>query len=85
MCRRWEQTISRFFIKNKTNRLQAYGQQVGLHICTKKTETMTLNVEATAHFEIRYEELNQTDHFTYLDSIITPEGGTKEGIHSRLG
>lgn len=46
---------------------------------------MTLNVEATAHFEIIYEELNQTDHFTYLDSIITPEGGTKEGIHSRLG
>lgn len=72
-------------IQEKTNRLQAHGQQVGLRISTKKTETMTLNVEATDHVKIRDEELHQTDNFTYLRSIITPEGGTKEDIHSRLG
>jgi hypothetical protein len=31
------------------------------------------------------EELSQTNNFVYLGSIITSEGGTKEGIHSRLG
>ena len=30
-------------------------------------------------------DLRQTDKFTYLGSIIKPEGGTKEDIYSRLG
>jgi hypothetical protein len=54
-------------------------------ISTKKTETMTLNVEIPAPIKIKDEELRQTNNFTYLGSIITSEGGTKEDIHSRLG
>ncbi|XP_061173378.1 uncharacterized protein LOC133182546 [Saccostrea echinata] len=72
-------------IQEKTNRLQIYGHQVGLRISTKKTETMTLNVELPAAVKINGEELRQTDNFIYLGSIIKPEGGTKEDIHSRLG
>ncbi|XP_061181199.1 uncharacterized protein LOC133189822 [Saccostrea echinata] len=63
---------------------QTYGQQVGLRISTKKTETMTLNVELPAPAKVNGEELCQTDNFIYLGSIIKPEGGTKEDIHSRL-
>lgn len=35
-------------------------------------------MEAPSHVEIRYEELYRTDKSTYLVSIITTEGGTKE-------
>ena len=72
-------------IQDKTNRLQTFGQQVGLRISTKKTETMTLNVNTPAPVKVNGANLHQTDKFTYLGSIIKPEGGTKEDIHSRLG
>ncbi|XP_062613385.1 uncharacterized protein LOC134275161 [Saccostrea cucullata] len=46
---------------------------------------MTHNVEMSAPFKVNGKEPRQTDNFIYLGSIITPEGGTKEEIHSRLG
>lgn len=42
-------------------------------------------MEAPSHVEIRYEDLYQTDKFTYLVSIITPEDGTKEDTAVRPG
>lgn len=72
-------------IQEKTNRLQTYRQQVGLRISKKETETMTLNMEAPAHFKIRDEEPHQTDNFTYLGSITTQKSSSKEYMHSRLG
>ena len=72
-------------IQDKTNRIQALGQQVGLRISTKKTETMTLNVKKPAPVKVNGTELRQTDKFTYLGSVIKPEGGAKEDIQSRLG
>lgn len=51
----------------------------------KENRENALHVEAPAHVKIRDEELHQTDNFTYLGSIITPEGGTKGYIHIRLG
>lgn len=71
-------------MQEKTTRLQKHGQQIGLRISTKKTETMTLNVKRPAPVQVNGENLRQTDTFTYLGSIIKPEGGTKEDIHSRL-
>ena len=58
---------------------------MGLRISTKKTETMTLNVNTPAPVKVNGTEIRQADKFTYLGSIIKPEGGTKEDIHSRLG
>jgi hypothetical protein len=72
-------------IQEKTDRLQTYGKQVGLRISTKKTETTTLNVEMPALITVKDEDLRQTNKFTYLGSIITSEGGTKEDIQIRLG
>jgi hypothetical protein len=46
---------------------------------------MTLYVEMSAPVKIKDEELRQTNKFTYLGSIITSEGSTKEDIHRRLG
>jgi len=72
-------------IQEKTSRLQTFGQQVGLRISTKKTETMSLIVNTPAPVKVNGTDLRQTDKFTYLGSIIKPEGGTKEDIHNRLG
>lgn len=71
-------------IQEKTNRLHTNRQQVGLRISKKKTEIMTLSVEAPVHFKIRDEELHETDNFTYLGSITTQKSIAKEDIHSRL-
>ena len=72
-------------IQDKTSRLATYGKQIGLRISTKKTETMTLNVDRPAPVRANGEDLRQAESFTYLGSIIRPEGGTEEDIHSRLG
>lgn len=60
------------------------GHQVGLN----KTKTITLNVDMSAPVKVNGEklcQLGQEDHFIYLSSIIKPEDGTKEVIHSKLG
>ena len=72
-------------VQDKTSGLHTFGQQVGLRISTKKTETMTLNVNTPAPVKVNGTDLRQTDQFTYLGSIIRPQGGTKEDIYSRLG
>lgn len=45
---------------------------------------MTINVKAPAYVKFRDKELHQTDNFTYLGSVITPDGGTREEIYTRL-
>lgn len=53
-----------------------------------KTKTITLNVDMSAPVKVNGEklcQLGQEDHFIYLSSIIKPEDGTKEDIHSKLG
>ena len=72
-------------IQEKTDRLDRFGKQVGLKINTKKTEIMTLNVATPTTVKVNHTDLQHTDKFTDLGTIIRPEGGTKEDISSRLG
>ena len=72
-------------MQDKTNRLHNFGQNIGLQISTRKTETMTLNITTPAPIKVNSTDLPQTDRFAYLGSIIRPVGGTKEDICSRLG
>ena len=72
-------------IQEKTDRLSKFGGQVGLRISTKKTETMALNVTTPLSVRVNTTDIQHADKFTYLGSIIRPEGGTKEDISSRLG
>ena len=58
---------------------------MGLRISAKKTELMTLNVTNPSPVRVNNRELQHTDKFTYLGSIIQPQGGTQEDIKSRLG
>ena len=65
-------------------RRRNFAQQVGLNISSKKTEIMTLNTNNTRSVQIDNHKLPYTDRFTYLDSIISRDGGTDLDIQSRL-
>ena len=71
-------------MQEKTCRLSKFGQQVGLQISKRKTEVMTLNVNAQAPVSFDYQALPNTITFTSLGSIVRQDGGTKEDIQSRL-
>ena len=68
----------------KTCRLSKFGQQVELQINRRKTEVMTLNVNAPALVLLDDQALASTETFTYLGSVVKQDGGTKEDIQSRL-
>ena len=72
-------------MQEKTNELNKFSKQIGLKINERKTETMTMNVTSPKHIQLNNLNLQQTEKFTYLGSIIRPEGGTKEDINNRLG
>ena len=69
-------------MQEKTCRLSKFGHQVGLQISKRKTEVMTLNVNAPA--PVLLDELPSTETFTYLGGVVRQGGGTKEDIQSRL-
>ena len=71
-------------IQEKTQRLNTFTRQDGLHIGSAKTEIMSLNTTNARPIQIDNEELPYTDRFTHLGSIISRDGGTDLDIQSRL-
>ena len=71
-------------IQEKTCCLSRFSQQVGLQISKRKTEVMTLNVNAPAPILLDDQALPSTETFTYLGSVVRQDRGTTEDIHSRL-
>ena len=71
-------------MQEKTCRLSKFGQQVGLQISKRKTEVMTLNVNAQAPVSFDYQALPNTITFTSLGSIVRQDGGTNKDIQSIL-
>ena len=71
-------------MQEKTCCLSKFGQRVGLQISKRKTEVMTLNVNAPAPVLLDDQALPGTETLAYLDSVVRQEGGTKEDIQSRL-
>ena len=70
--------------REKTRRLSKFGQQVGPQISKRKTEVMTLNINASAPVLLDDQALLSTETFTYLGSVVRQDGGTNEDIQSRL-
>ena len=59
-------------------------QQVGLQISKRKTEVMTLKMNAPAPVLLDDQALPSTETFTYLGSVVRQDGGTNEDIQSKL-
>ena len=57
-------------MQEKTHHLSKFGQQVGLQISKRKTEVMTLNVNAPAPVLLDDQALPSTETFTYLGSVV---------------
>ena len=62
-----------------------FGQQVGLQISSKKTETLGFNVDKPVPVKVNGVDLSQTDEFTYPRTIIRPGGSAEGDIHNRIG
>ena len=59
-------------------------KEFGLKINQKKTELMTLNIPNPSPIQIDGTSLPTTDHFTYLGSVVSHDGGADSDITSRL-
>ena len=62
-------------MQEKTHHLSKFGQQVGLQISKRKTEIMTLNVNAPALVLLDDQTLPSTEKLTYLGSAVRQDGG----------
>ena len=71
-------------MQEKTCWLSWFGQQVGLQTSKRKTEVMTLIVNAQAPVLLDDQALPSTETFTYLGSVVRQDGGTNDDIQSRL-
>ena len=71
-------------MQEKTWRLSKSGQQVGQQISKRKTEVMTLNVNAPAPVLLDDQTLPSTETFTYLGSLVRQDEGSNKDIQSKL-
>ena len=72
-------------MQQKTDRLQTNSEQLGLKINTGKTKTMRLNPSKQDPITLRGETIEDVEHFTYLGSNISRDGGADRDIEFRIG
>ena len=71
-------------MKEKGERLQETGGQVGLKINIQKTKEMQIGVRQQETLELHGEAVERVSEFTYLGSIISETGGTDDDITARI-
>ena len=71
-------------MQKKLDDVSRYAERVGLRINVSKTKSMQINTVQERTFEIYGEQIENVDSFTYLGSQITPEGGSKLDITTRI-
>jgi hypothetical protein len=72
-------------LQAKTERLNKFSTQTGLHISTVKTKVMSINSTNPAPITVNNKDLDFVEDFTYLGSLISKDNGAKKDIQSRLG
>ena len=71
--------------QTKLNRLAIEAEKTGLKINTKKTEVMRINSSSTSPIQLQGVDINESEKFSYLGSVVSNTGGTNEDIKSRIG
>jgi hypothetical protein len=69
-------------MQSKTSKLQSNTEKIATKFNMKKTEVMSLNTKQT-RIHLDGNNLSNTS-FTYLGSIVTPDGGADKDIKIRL-
>lgn len=68
-------------MQEKVEALQNAVERVGINkINTEKTQRMRIRVRDSGPIHIGDEDIQTTDHFTYLDRVLSESGGTGEDI-----
>ena len=70
-------------MQSKIDALTASARKVGLNINHGKTKSMTIGT-TQASFSVNGNVVECVDKFTYLGSVITPDGGAKEDVMTRI-
>ena len=65
-------------MKEKGERLQETGGQIGLKINIQKTKEIRIGVRQQESLRLHGEAVERVSEFTYLESIISETGGTDE-------
>jgi hypothetical protein len=68
----------------KLNDLESESAKVGLVINIKKTEEIRVNARNNRPLHIGNETINRVDHFTYLGSNISADGGALKDVNMRI-
>ena len=55
-----------------------------MKINVKKTKSLRLGISEDEKVMLGNEKIDQVDSFTYLDSIISKDGGCSEDVKSRI-
>ena len=71
-------------LQNKTDEIQDKSAKIGLFINIQKTKTMSIYSDQNANINVRGEDLEEVNSFTYLGSNMTKQGGTDEDIDDRI-
>ena len=70
---------------NKATSLYESAAKLGLKISKRKTRTMRANHVNKNIIQLRYEDIEDVEQFTYLGSVVSRDGGTDRDIKSRIG
>ena len=71
-------------MQEKTDRLNHYANQIGLHINSDKTQEMRINTSCNKRISVNNAEIQRVESFTYLGAIQSTEDATQKDIKSRL-
>ena len=69
----------------KTSNLELIAEKTGLRESKEKTKVMRTNNKQQDKIKLKGEDLEDDKSFTYLGSIITGSGGTKEDVKCGIG
>ena len=72
-------------MQDKATSLYESAAKLGLKINKKKTRTMTTNHVNKNSIQLRGEDIEDVEQFTYLGSVVSRDGGTDQDIKSRIG
>ena len=64
--------------------MRVQGARIGLKIYVRKTKSLTLGISEDEKVTLDNEKNDQVDSFTCLGSIISKDGGSSEGVKSRI-
>ena len=71
-------------IQQKTTKLEENAEKVGLKLNSSKCKVMKANSKSNDKLNVRQDEVEEVDKFTYLGANVSKDGGTTADIKRRI-